>query len=199
MKTEIEIKIKISDEQKQIILDWLNNNAAYSNEYSHTEYYLDNPKSSFTFESYEGYKDSKDFLRVRFTKNGDSVCFKHWHYDQQTSKMTHCDEFETKIEKGKELLDIFNRIGFTEHIIIKKNRKSYVTNDYEISLDSVDGLGEFVEIELLHNNSSVEEGISSIYKFLSSIGVKRFYVMDRGYVSMMWNPLYDFGTEVSLE
>ena len=40
--------------------------------------------------------------------------------------------------------------------------------------------------------------MKNINDFLRQLGLKKYIKMERGYVSMLWNPGYDFGEEISL-
>lgn len=198
MNIEIEIKIQISEDHEQLLAKWLTQNAIELKTIHHVEHYLNNPNSSFIFISENNYKDARDFLRIRFSDKEDSICFKHWHEDSITKKLTHCDEYETKIADGKIMLDLLRSIGYTDDVIIDKVRTVYKLPDFEISVDKVKELGKFVEIELLKDVNVVSDGLKMINKLLLDIGIKHFKKMDRGYVSMIWNPDYNFGEEINL-
>ena len=49
------------------------------------------------------------------------------------------------------------KLGFTVAGTVKKHRKKFKLGDMKISLDSVDGLGDFVEIEALDTNISEQD------------------------------------------
>src|ERR1700694_5961756 len=183
MITEIEIKIQISDDDQQTLVAWLGKHANNHGAIHYIEYYINNPRASFIFASKDGYRDAIDFLRIRFTDKGDSVCFKHWHADSETGKLTHCDEYETRVQDGKTLLEVFQAIGFTESVVIDKTRTVYRTDEFEVAVDDVLELGRFVEVELIKDVGDVAEGLSRIYNFLKRLGIRRFRKMDRGYVS----------------
>lgn len=199
MNTEIELKIKITDAQQSLFMEWLERNAQMKGEVHQIEFYLNNPNLSFAFMSPEGYKDAVDFLRVRLTSRGDTVCFKHWHSDPMTGRLTHCDEYETAVQDGQAMLQLFQAIGYNEQIEINKLRKIYQYNDFEVAVDSVKNLGHFVEIEVKRPVPTVSDGLRLINEFLKSVGITTFKRMDRGYVSMLWNPTFEFGQDVILE
>jgi adenylate cyclase, class 2 len=198
MKTEIEIKIQIIEDQGKHLVEWLDKNSTNKKIVYQVEHYLNNPLTSFIFTSQEGYRDSKDFLRIRFSSGKDSLCLKQWHSSDNNSSLTHCDEYETEVQNGEEVLRLFRALGYTEEVIIKKTRVSYTTLNFDISIDEVENLGHFMEIELIAEVETVQLGLSLIYDFLKKRGLYRFRKMERGYVSMMWNPERDFGEEINL-
>ncbi|MGE0009686.1 MAG: class IV adenylate cyclase [Candidatus Babeliales bacterium] len=199
MNKEIEIKIQVDDAQFTLLKAWLSEHAEFKGALHHTEWYLDNPQDTFFFTSQEGYKDALKYLRVRHTERGDSVAYKLWHRDPETGKTTHCDEYETNVENGQVMLALFAQLGFSEQTKIAKRREAYETPEFEIAIDHIEGLGYFVEIEVLHPKENVKESLADIYDFLKRIGITRFCKIERGYVSMFWNPEYDFGDLVELK
>jgi len=72
MNKEIEVKFQIDDLVLQKTKKWLSKNASHLGMTHHVESYLNKPETTFFFTSPEGYKDERDYLRVRLTKDGDS-------------------------------------------------------------------------------------------------------------------------------
>lgn len=60
-----------------------------------------------------------------------------------------CEEYEVEVDNSSNLEKIFEFIGLKKVTEIKKQRKIYSYQDkYEVSLDKVESLGYFVEIEV---------------------------------------------------
>ncbi|GAB3679465.1 class IV adenylate cyclase [Salinarchaeum chitinilyticum] len=57
------------------------------------------------------------------------------------------EEFETVVAEGAELAAAFDRLGFEPAAEVRKERQRYALGEFTISLDAVDGLGEFLEVE----------------------------------------------------
>ncbi|MBT3456158.1 CYTH domain-containing protein [bacterium] len=187
MQQEIEIKIKISEEQKIIMEDWLNKNSKYCGQFEQKNVYIDNPSSSFFFKNKTGQKDALKYLRVRFDKNGDSVCFKNWYQDKGTGMTTHCDEIEYSVSSGESALSLFKEIGFIEDQTMEKKRQKYKTDSLEIVIDQVKSnrkthynQGLFAEIELIDCNTDVSKGRKKIFEFLKSLGIIKFTMQISG-------------------
>ncbi len=197
MNKEIEIKIQINSEQLNVLKLWLDKNAKFVGQLEHEEYYLDNPNDSFLFTAPQGYKDAHKYFRVRMTSDGDSACFKKFYFDEN-GKSTHCDETEVKLVDGKQTLQLLEAIGFTDQTLMHKVRKTYIIDGYEIVIDNVKNLGIFVEIEIKHQVDDVRLALQRINELLKIIGIAKFKKQERGYVSMLWNPNYDFGEEIVL-
>ena len=169
------------------------------NEHHQRDYYFDHPKFPVTFINVEGIKDAEKYLRVRLESKGDSVCLKDWHEDpEKPGKYTHCDEYESSLEDGEVLIDLLKNLGYEESALVDKKRKSYEYENFEIEIDEVANLGVFVEIELKQQVEDAKEGLKKIYKFLKMVGISEIEMQNRGYVSMIWNPDYDFSESITI-
>lgn len=198
MKNEIELKFQLSPRNEKQFIKWLNQNAKFINQKQQLDVYLDNPKNTFFVKSKEGYKDAVDYLRVRKTRNDDSVCIKHWHFDSKTGDSLYAEEAEVNIEDGNEMLKVFEMMGYSEKTEVNKSREIYIYEDYEIAVDKIENLGLFFEVELKKQIDNPESGRQIIHNFLKTIGIKKYTLQERGYVSMLWNKEYDFGREITL-
>lgn len=191
---EIEIKFQLDTSNMDLLKNWLEKNTNYEGEVSYTDYYLDNPDSTFFYMAFGGYKDILQFIRVRMSSEKNFVCYKNRHITDD-GKTLYCDEYETEVKDGNISLKIFNALGYTKQIILKKKRKTYTTKSFDIVIDNVDGLGIYVEVELKDHEM---DGISQIHKFLKDIGIKKIKQFDRGYICMKVNPGHCFGEDVNL-
>jgi adenylate cyclase class 2 len=59
------------------------------------------------------------------------------------------EEIEVRVDDFEATQNIFSQLGFEKLFIIRKSRKDFLLDGATISLDSVEGLGEFVEIEVM--------------------------------------------------
>lgn len=210
MNKEIEVRIEIDQKMLDQTKTWLDKNAMCIGKNNHVEYYLNKPATTFFFSAPEGYKDARDYLRVRLTEKGDSFCFKKFHEDPVEKRPLYCDEYEIKVSDGKKMLELMAALGYTDQTLMEKTRTTYIFEDghefdcFEVVIDNVKGVGFFMEVELKKIPPSAKEigdvrgGIALIYDFLRSIGVKKFKLQTRGYISMIWNPDFDFGKMVEL-
>ena len=202
---EIELKIKISDLQFKLLQKWLKKNAKYTGEEHQIDTYFDHPKLKMVYKGDRGFIDARDYFRIRVEDNqknhGKKVttCLKHFYDDPENpGNYSHCDEFETKVEDAKILMKLYKALDFVETCVVDKLRKSYKYKDFEIEIDSVKDLGIFVEIELEIDVDDPQKGKAMIYALLKEIGINKFILTFRGYVSMIWNPGMDFGEEMVL-
>lgn len=69
------------------------------------------------------------------------------------------EEVEAGVDDGAAAATMLKRLGFEEAFAIRKRRRVYSMEGAEVSLDSVEGLGEFVEIELILKEGEPGEGL----------------------------------------
>lgn len=56
-------------------------------------------------------------------------------------------EFETGLDDGETFAEILEKLGFEPAATVKKTRERFRADGYTITLDTVEGLGEFLEVE----------------------------------------------------
>ncbi|ABL88285.1 adenylate cyclase [Pyrobaculum islandicum DSM 4184] len=70
------------------------------------------------------------------------------------------------------IVEIFEKLGFVAVARIKKRREYYRGGGFTISLDQVEGLGEFVEIEkVVEGEGEVAEAVAEIRRLAARLGV----------------------------
>ena len=81
-------------------------------------------------------------------------------------------EVEMSIESASKAKDIFEEIGFKEVRTVRKNRQYYTYENFEISLDDVEGLPPYMEIEIaLDNGQEYDEAQSEIFRLFEKLGI----------------------------
>ena len=148
---EVELKFRIS--QPSIIISKLEElNAEYIDEVEEIDYYLQHPCRDF--------RESDEALRIRVR---DSICIITYKGPRFTDKAKVRSEYETRVTDFRNILNIFNSLGFRNVAIIRKKRTLYRVKDFKVSIDDVHGLGYFIEIE------AASEDVKDLYKLISKI------------------------------
>jgi adenylate cyclase class 2 len=180
---EIEIQVRISD--TELLLKFLSANAEFKGEKFQKDQYFSPANRNFL-----DAKPIKEWLRLR-ESNTNSLNYKNWHYDTN-GKSNYCDEFETVIDNIDQVRKIFNAIDIKPIVTVEKNRKIWNFKDYEISVDSVVNLGDFVEIEYKGqvDNVNPKNITDEMIKFLKDIGIKK---IERNYVGYPFLLLFPDG------
>ncbi|MFA5254608.1 MAG: class IV adenylate cyclase [Methanoregula sp.] len=82
------------------------------------------------------------------------------------------EELNTTVESGEVFEKILLRLGFTRTAEVNKWRENYRLGDAAFALDTVEGLGTFVEIEIMAEESSTgtEAKISTLAKEMGISG-----------------------------
>lgn len=108
-------------------------------------------------------------LRVRTTDNDIFITYKGPKLNSQAKTRK---EVEMSIESAEKARDIFEEIGFKEARTVRKNRQYYHYENFEITLDDIEGLPPYMEIEIsLEDNSDYDEAQNSIFKLFEKLGI----------------------------
>jgi adenylate cyclase class 2 len=90
---------------------------------------------------------SDEALRLRKTENGFELTYKGPRLAVEGSKAR--EEVSVNVGDALAAQRLLERLGFKEYLVIRKTRKSFMLGELRVDLDDVDGLGEYVEIEVL--------------------------------------------------
>jgi len=92
------------------------------------------------------------------------------------------EEYEFQIKKTDDAIKMLSEMGMEKIITVNKERKEYSLNDFTICLDSIENLGNFIEIEYVNEKAVGKEKMKEIIKLL---GVKDDNIIHKGYVTML--------------
>ncbi|WP_254768130.1 class IV adenylate cyclase [Salinilacihabitans rarus] len=79
------------------------------------------------------------------------------------------EEVETRVADGEKLATILGHLGFEPAATVRKERERYGLDGYAVVVDSVDGVGEFVEVEAAaeaDDLDAVREGAAAVLERL---------------------------------
>lgn len=127
-----------------------------------------------------------EWLRLRDSGGAYSLNYKKWHFDSD-GRGLYADEFETKLDNLDVARKIFTALDIKPLVIVEKTRKVWNYKDYEISLDSVKDLGDFVEIEYvgLRSTTDHKEIMQEMIQFLKDLGCGKLEVNHSGYPALL--------------
>lgn len=180
---KIEIELKLSLKNVDALIKNLNKIALFKGEY--------NEKDTYYVPAHRNFINKKpifEWLRIRdFDKEGRKVSvlnYKNFGEDVKEDTIS-CEEFETEFKNSEILRDIFNHLNIKEIIVVDKKRKNYDYKETIISIDIVEELGEFIEIEfngLTENEEKVKE---YLYEVLKEIGADVGQPIFKGYPELL--------------
>lgn len=179
----IEIEIQVRVEHADPLRDFLEKNAEFKSEKRQVDEYFTPAHRNF-LES----RPVQEWLRLREEAGRESMNYKRWHLDE-IGRSHYCDEYETAIENGEQVRKIFAALDIRSVARVDKVRKLWIYQDYEIALDSVRNLGDFVEIEYCGTDTQTDpkEITAGMIAFLKHIGVG---TIERNYVGYPYLVLF---------
>lgn len=180
---DVEIEIQVRIEDSSLLEKFLLEKAEYKGEkFQKDEYY------SPAHRNFLDKKPIAEWLRLRESKTN-SLTYKNWHQDKD-GKSHYCDEYESDIEDIEQFRKIFAVLDLKPIVIVEKTRKIWDYKDYEISIDSVTDLGDFVEIEYKGKDKSADPSkiTGEMIAFLKEIGCKKIERNFGGYPFLLLFP-----------
>lgn len=112
-------------------------------------------------------------LRIRTTRQtNDSHIFITYKGPKIDKNSKTRKEIEMGIEDSEKCTGIFEAIGFERVRAVRKNRQYYTYENFEISLDDVEGLDPYMEIEIaLEDGSDYNYAQRSIFELFKKLGI----------------------------
>ena len=100
-------------------------------------------------------------------------------------------EHEIEVEDAKELRSIIEMLGYKEEVRVNKTRIKTNYSGWEICVDDVKGLGNFMEVEeLTDEKANGEEVQEKLFVFLETLGIKRKDRVMNGYDTLMYSKIH---------
>lgn len=160
--TEIEVKFPLKNTEK--IVDFLNNLAEkMEKKIVQIDTYFTPSHKNFLEPEYPF-----QWLRIRESEKGVMVNYKHF-YPENKKNTDYCDEFEVGVD-GPVIKKILERLDFKKLVEVKKERNSWMYKDVEISIDNVEGLGDFIELEITTHFDNPKIAKEYLYRLTKEIG-----------------------------
>jgi adenylate cyclase class 2 len=170
---EVEAKVRINDiegMEKRIT----EQGAEYKGTIKQADEYFDFPDMRIF--------NSGGAFRVRAADGSYRVTYKGVKKDEETTSR---EEIEIAIESAEKMIKILENMGLIRLCEIKKKRKVYLLAGLKISLDEVEGLGCFMEMEGMANSEAeYKEKKKEIFKLLDKLGVPAEDISQRSYMEM---------------
>ncbi|MEM0150313.1 MAG: class IV adenylate cyclase [Thermoplasmata archaeon] len=170
---EIEIKSKVEnleDLEKKIVLL----GAVFLGTEFQNDWYFKHPCRDFSI--------TDEALRVRDVNGKLFLTYKGKRIDNETKTRK-----EIEITVDSNIFKILEYLGFEIFMNIKKVRKNYGLDNVKISLDYVENLGNFIEMEV-HGN--YEEGKLKLFSLAEKLSLKK--IERRSYLEMLVNSYEKF-------
>ncbi len=127
-------------------------------------------------------KEGNIVLRIRRENDSTTLNLKK----QKSYEMDNI-EYETKINDPEAMQQILLLLGWKPEVEVKKTRKKGKLGEYEVCLDRVEGLGDFIELEkITDDHADPEEVRDELFKALKIYGLSRKDEETKGYDTQMY-------------
>lgn len=156
---EIEIKLKIDD--LNYILPIIESIGNFRCKFKQIDQYYQPPEKNFI----DGSNDVCEWLRLRKVEPIEAksipikyeFCYKDWLPHGEDVK-THCLEFEINVSSYEQTEKILERLKFRKLVRVNKIRSVWavVEKEIEISVDEVENLGTYIELEYKGESTDVD-------------------------------------------
>ena len=161
---EVEAKAKINSFE-EIIKELKKLNVEKNKTETQTDIYFNSPIVDFA--------KTDEALRIRKVNTDEKeelfITYKGPKIDKKSKTR---EEIEMEIEDEEKCKKIFMNLGFTNVRTVKKTRDYYDLNEYSISLDNVEGLEPYMEIEtILKDGADYTEAQENIFKIFKKLGI----------------------------
>ena len=153
---EIEIKTR-SDDNGKVERTLLKKGATPLEELDQTDEYYNHPCRDFA--------ETDEALRLRRDSRG-KITYKGPKIDRSTKTR---EEIELDVDDLDKMSLLLVRLGFRHVAKVTKRRKEYLLDGVTVSLDAVEGLGDFVELEV--QGDDAEQGRKMIEKLRDELGL----------------------------
>ncbi len=171
---EVEIKVPISDKNK-IIQKLKNIGFIFKKSVIQKDIYFQHPSRNFV--------KTDEALRIRETPEEVFLNYKGPKIDTTTKTR---EEIEISLKNGKNLIKIFEKLGFQKVILIEKKREIYELDEIKASVDMVKGLGDYLELEiLLDNRKQLDTKRELLFSILDRLGISKDKIIRKSYLELL--------------
>jgi len=129
-----------------------------------------------------------EYIRIRYEDGKDHLNYSFIHFDKKL-RLRATDEYETLVEDPKIVETVFRRIGLISVVTVSKTRKYFDCGDFEVVLDRVKNLGNFMEIEAKKDFGGIRKTRKACEEFLEKLNVDYKILRLMGYPRLLYRKL----------
>jgi adenylate cyclase class 2 len=176
---EVEVKYRVTDHTN--VRDKLRElNAKFLEHTEETDVYFNSPVRDFA--------KTDEALRVRVYGDGTVVVTYKGPRIGNVGKTR--EEINVATNDLDNTLEMLKRLGFREVARIVKRRDIYNYENFTVYLDTVEDLGNFVEVETMVNDKGlIDKAAEEVLRFGDKLGLSRDWVERRTYLELMLEKL----------
>ncbi|MDL2257904.1 class IV adenylate cyclase [Eubacteriales bacterium OttesenSCG-928-K08] len=179
---EIEIKAKI-DDPLQIVDALIHNGFLAEKNLEETDIYYNGIDRSFA--------KTDEALRLRFTSSGKTTSAAITYKGPKLDKISQTrKELEVSLLDGPTMDALLRELGHTPVLTVKKQRQYYQKDKITACLDDVEGLGSYLELEMLaEEKSNRDQAVAELFAVLKALGVAQTSCTRKSYLEMLLEKL----------
>jgi len=159
---ELEMKAKI-DKYTKGRIDQILRKAELLEEKVEEDTYFSSPIRDF--------KETDEALRKRYSGGNTILTYKGPKLDKISKSREEIEAFVSG-----DIEQILQKLGYKKILNVRKKRKVYLYKDYTVSIDDVENLGEYIEIELKSENLQDIKRIENLFEVLFLESERRSYL-----------------------
>ena len=128
------------------------------------------------------FRKTDEALRIRDDNGTYYVTYKGPKIDRISKTR---EEIEVRIDDKEKMRMIFKRLGFREVRPIRKVREIYKKDDITASIDDVEGLGLFLELEKnIYNINEKDEALKELMEILKALNISKDNTIRKSYLEL---------------
>ncbi len=175
---EIEIKLKVNN------LEELENKLAEAGLIISKEVFQHDVVYTSTNEDYASLEGREGYIAIRIRRqDGKNILTLKKQLSHELDNL----EYETKVENFETMNQILQLLGWKPVVEVKKLRKKGKLGEFEICLDRVEELGDYLELEKMADDSADPVQVSKeLFAALAPFGLSEKDEEKRGYDTLMY-------------
>jgi len=159
-KIEIEVKSRLGD-RRALERKLRRLGAMKIDDAVESDVYYNHPSRDFA--------KTDEALRIRVCKGNASLTYKGPKLDDKSKSR---EEIIITLDDAKKAEELLLKLGFRKVAGVRKRRRVFVLSKFEICVDSVEGLGDFFEIEVVAPKKGYEKVRDQALELLVRLGGK---------------------------
>jgi adenylate cyclase class 2 len=127
------------------------------------------------------FQNDTNFIRIR-TRNGKHTLT----LKRPLSNELDCIEHQSEILEPEEVEKMLELMGYRKEVDFTKERRKTKYNKYNICLDTVPELGEYMEVETLLDEGDSEKHQLEMFEFVKTLGITDKDRTEHGYDTLVY-------------
>ena len=182
MQYEVEQKFRLGEPAESIVVRLLKFGATAMGEVRQADHYFNHPVRDFV--------TTDEALRIRSVGDQNWLTWKGPKIGQKTKTRR---EIEPALGDGsktaEEIGEVLTILGFRSVAVVRKIRKQFELERngrrFEFALDSVEQVGEFLEVEVLAEKSDLESAQDALQSLCAEIGLEESSIERKSYLGLL--------------